>query len=157
MLQDALLGSFETMHTESSMRAVRAVILEQTNTAIADHAAEISVEFAAKQAAAKILMVAEWRATRELEEKAACDAGYPVWQAYWQRRREEAEAATSAKRATTARKETTSQPSQPRVFINIGDDGPSTSGDAGRWSPATLARAALFLSKRRVTTSQPPL
>jgi hypothetical protein len=90
------------------------------------------VEFAAKEAAAKRLMAAERRAARDLEEKAACDAGYPAWQAYWRRRREKAEVATVAKRAAamSARKETTSQSSQPRVFIDLGDDDPSTSGGA---------------------------
>jgi hypothetical protein len=41
------------------MRAVRAITLEQMNVAIASHAAEISVEFAAKEAAAKKLMAAK--------------------------------------------------------------------------------------------------
>jgi hypothetical protein len=78
-------------------------------------------------------MVAERRATRDLEEKAACDTGYPAWQAYWRRCREEAEAVMAAKRAAaaSARKETTSQPSQPQVFIDLSDDNPSTSGGAG--------------------------
>jgi hypothetical protein len=76
-LQAALLGSFEAAHRESSTRAVHAITLEQTNAAIADHAAEISVEFAANEAAAKRLIAAERRATREPEEKVACDAGYP--------------------------------------------------------------------------------
>jgi hypothetical protein len=31
----------------------------------------------------------------------------------------------------SAMKETTSQPSQPRVFIDLGDDGPLTSDGAG--------------------------
>jgi hypothetical protein len=80
-----------------------------------------------------MLIAAEWRAARELEEKAACDTGYPAWQAYWLRHREEAKAATTAKRvaAVSAKKETTSQPSQPHVFIDLGDNGPSTSGGAG--------------------------
>jgi hypothetical protein len=129
-LQAALLGSFETMHRETSTRTVRAITLEQTNTAIASRAAEISVEFAAKKVAAKKLMAAERRATRKLKEKAACAASYPAWQAYWRRRREEAEEAMVAKSAATAsaRKETASQPFQPRVFIDLSDDGPSTSG-----------------------------
>jgi hypothetical protein len=40
---------------------------------------------------------------------------------------------TAAKRAAVAlaRKETTSQPSQPWVFIDLGDDGTSTSGGTG--------------------------
>jgi hypothetical protein len=132
-LQDALLGSFETAHRETSMRAVHAITLEQTNAAIASRATEISVEFAAKEAAAKKLMAAERRAARKLKEKAACAAGYPAWQACWRRRREEAEAAMAAKRATMAstRKQTASQPSQPRVFINLSGDSPSTSGGAG--------------------------
>jgi hypothetical protein len=78
-LQAALLGSFETVHREPSTRAVRVVTLEQTNAAIANRAAEISVEFAAKEAAAKMLIAAERRAARELEEKAVCDTGYPAW------------------------------------------------------------------------------
>jgi hypothetical protein len=77
-LQAALLGSFEMAHKEASMRAVRAITLEQTNVAIASRTTKISVEFVAKEAAAKKLMVAERRAARELEEKAACDAGYPA-------------------------------------------------------------------------------
>jgi hypothetical protein len=58
-LQAALLGSFETSHKESSMKAVRTSTLEQTSAAIADRAAEILVEFAAKEAATKRLIVAE--------------------------------------------------------------------------------------------------
>jgi hypothetical protein len=50
---------------------VRAITLEQTNAAITSRAAEISVEFAAKEAATKKLMAAERRAAREHEEKAA--------------------------------------------------------------------------------------
>jgi hypothetical protein len=42
-------------------------------------------------------MAAERRAARELEEKAACDAGYSAWQVYWQRCREEAKASKAAK------------------------------------------------------------
>jgi hypothetical protein len=62
----------------------------------------------------------------------ACDAGYSAWQAYWRQRKKEAEAAIATKRAATAstRKETASQPSQSRVFIDLSDDGPSTSGGA---------------------------
>jgi hypothetical protein len=129
-LQATLLGTFETAHREASTRAVHAITLEQKNTAIANRVAELSVEFAAKEAAAKKLMAAERRAARELEEKVACDAGYPAWQAYWRRCREEAEAAAVAKRTATAvaRKEATSQPSEPRVFVDLSDDGPSTSG-----------------------------
>jgi hypothetical protein len=91
------------------------------------------VEFAAKEAATKKLMAAERRAARELEEKATCDTDYPTWQAYWRQRREEAKVAMAAKRAAmaSARKETASQPSQPRVFIDLSDDGPSTSGGGG--------------------------
>jgi hypothetical protein len=131
--QAALLGFFETVHRESSTRVVRAVVLEQTNVTIADHFTEISVEFAAKEAAAKRLMAAEQCTARELEEKAVCDAGYPAWQAYWPRRREHTEAARAAKWAVvaSARKETTSQPSQPWVFIDLGDDAPSTCGGVG--------------------------
>jgi hypothetical protein len=79
LLQANLLSSFETAHRESSTRTVHAVILEQTNTAIANHAAKISVEFTDKEAAAKRLMAAERRAAREIEEKAACNADYPAW------------------------------------------------------------------------------
>jgi hypothetical protein len=82
-LQAALLGSFETANRESSTRVVRTVVLEQTNAAIANRAAKISVEFATKEAAAKRLMVTKRQYARELEEKATCDAGYPTWQAYW--------------------------------------------------------------------------
>jgi hypothetical protein len=62
-----------------------------------------------------------------------CDAIYPAWQAYWRQRREEPKAVMMAKRAAVAlaRKEATNQPSQPQVFIDLGDDGPSTSGGAG--------------------------
>jgi hypothetical protein len=77
-LQAVLLGSFMMVHRETSTRVVRAITLEHTNAAIASHAAEISVEFTAKEAAAKKLMAAEWRAARELEEKGACTAGYPA-------------------------------------------------------------------------------
>jgi hypothetical protein len=51
----------------------------------------------------------------------------------YQWRREEAEAATMAKRvaAVSARKEMTSEPSQLHVFIDLGDDSPSTNGGAG--------------------------
>jgi hypothetical protein len=71
------------------------------------------VEFAEKKAAPKKLMAAERRATGDLEEKAAYNAGYPAWQAYWQRHREEAKAATAAKRvaAEAARREAAIQPS----------------------------------------------
>jgi hypothetical protein len=89
-MQAALLSSFEMVHRETSTRVVHAITLKQTNAAIASRAIKILVEFAAKEAAAKKLMAAERRAARELEEKAACDAGYPAWQAYWQWRREEA-------------------------------------------------------------------
>jgi hypothetical protein len=58
-LQAALLGSFEMVHRETSMRALHAITLKQTNASIASHAAQISVEFAAKEAAAKKLMAAE--------------------------------------------------------------------------------------------------
>jgi hypothetical protein len=131
-LQAVLLGSFEMAHMEASTRAVHTITLEQTNAAIASRVAKISVEFAAKEAAAKKLMAAERQAARELEEKAACDAGYPAWQAYWRWHREEAKAAAATKRATTAatRKEAMNQPSQPRVFVDLSDDDPSTNGSA---------------------------
>jgi hypothetical protein len=132
-LQASLLGSFEMVHRETSTREVRAITLELTNAAIASCAAEISVEFAAKEAAAKNLMAVERRATRELEEKAACTAGYPSWQAYWRQRREEAEATMEAKRPAmvSARKEMASQPSKQRLFIDLSNDDPSTSGGPG--------------------------
>jgi hypothetical protein len=81
-LQAVLLGSFETGNSESSTRAVRTITLKQMNDAIASRAAKISMEFTAKEAAAKKLMVAERGATRELEQKAVCDSGYPTWKAY---------------------------------------------------------------------------
>jgi hypothetical protein len=37
------------------------------------------VEFATKEVATKKLMAVKRRAARELEEKAACDVGYPAW------------------------------------------------------------------------------
>jgi hypothetical protein len=53
-LQAALLGSVESAHTESATtRLVRIIVLEQTNPDIANHVAEISVEFAEKEADAK--------------------------------------------------------------------------------------------------------
>jgi hypothetical protein len=58
-LQAILLGSFKTAHRESSMRALRAITLEQTKAAITDCAAEISMEFTAKEAATKKLIEAE--------------------------------------------------------------------------------------------------
>jgi hypothetical protein len=58
-LQASLLGSFEMAHRETATRKVRAITLELTNAAIASCAAEISVEFAAKEEAAKNLMAAE--------------------------------------------------------------------------------------------------
>jgi hypothetical protein len=68
-------------------------------------------------------MAAERRASRDLEEKAAWNEGYPAWQAYCRQCREEAKAAS-------AKKEAMSQPSQPRVVIDPGD-GALTSGGAG--------------------------
>jgi hypothetical protein len=58
-LQATLLGSFEMVHRETSMRAVHAITLKQTNASITSHAAQISVEFAAKEAATKKLLVVE--------------------------------------------------------------------------------------------------
>jgi hypothetical protein len=58
-LQALLLGSFKTAHRESSTRAVRAITLDQTNTAITRRVAEISVEFTAKESATKRQMAAE--------------------------------------------------------------------------------------------------
>jgi hypothetical protein len=78
LLQATLERSFETAYRETSTKALRAITLEQTNAAIASRAAEISMEFAAKEAATKKLMAAEWRAARELEEKVACAASYPT-------------------------------------------------------------------------------
>jgi hypothetical protein len=57
-LQGALVGSFESAHRESTTRA-----------AIANRVADILVEFAAKEAAAKKIMVAERRAARELKRR----------------------------------------------------------------------------------------
>jgi hypothetical protein len=56
LLQEALLSSFETAHRESSTRAVCTVVLEQTNVAIVNRVTKISVEFAAKETAAKRLV-----------------------------------------------------------------------------------------------------
>jgi hypothetical protein len=56
--QAALVGSFESAHRESTTRA-----------AIINHVADISVEFATKEAAAKKIMVAERRAARELKRR----------------------------------------------------------------------------------------
>jgi hypothetical protein len=74
-----LLSCFETAHRESSTRAVRGVILELMNAAIANRTAKISMEFASKEAAAKRLIAAKRRAARDLEEKAVCDTSYPTW------------------------------------------------------------------------------
>jgi uncharacterized membrane protein len=74
-----LLGCFKMAHRESSTRAVCAVVLELMNAAIANRTAEISVEFASKEAAAKRLIAAKRRAARDLEEKAVCDTSYPAW------------------------------------------------------------------------------
>jgi hypothetical protein len=65
-------------HRESTRREVREVVLEKTNAAIANRVAEISVEFAAKETAAKKLMATELQAAKELEDKAAYNAGYPA-------------------------------------------------------------------------------
>jgi hypothetical protein len=59
-LQASLLGSFETAHREASTREVHAITLEQTNATITSRVGEISVEFAAKEVAAKKLMAAKW-------------------------------------------------------------------------------------------------
>jgi hypothetical protein len=77
-LQAALLSSFASAHMESSMRAMRAVVLERMNAAIANRVAKISVDFATKEAAARRLMAVERRVSRELEEKVVCDSGYPA-------------------------------------------------------------------------------
>jgi hypothetical protein len=47
-LQAALLGSFESVHRESTTRVVHVVVLEHMNAAIANRVAEISVEFIKK-------------------------------------------------------------------------------------------------------------
>jgi hypothetical protein len=78
LLQVALVGSFELVHREWTRRAVRAIILEHTNPAVANRVADISMEFVAKEAVTKKLMAAEWRAAREIEEKAAYNVGYPA-------------------------------------------------------------------------------
>jgi hypothetical protein len=59
-----------------------------------------------------------------------------------------AEAATTVKRAAVvlARKETTNQPSQPRVFIDLGDDDPPASGGAGHQRPRSRPLVAADLS-----------
>jgi hypothetical protein len=64
---------------DDSTRAVHTITLKQTNAVIASRVAKISVEFAAKEAAAKKLMAAERQAAREIKEKASCDASYPTW------------------------------------------------------------------------------
>jgi hypothetical protein len=61
-------------HREASARVVHAITLDQTNTAIASRIAKVSVEFVAKEAAAKKQMAVKRRAARELEEKVMCDA-----------------------------------------------------------------------------------
>jgi hypothetical protein len=70
-LQATLLDSVESAHRESTTWAVCAIVLEQTNVAITNRVAKISVEFAKKDAAGKKLMAAEQWATRELKEKSA--------------------------------------------------------------------------------------
>jgi hypothetical protein len=82
LLQAALVGSFESVHRESTTRAMHAVVLAKTNAAITKLIADISMEFATKEAAAKMFMMAERRAVRELKEKMVCNASYPTWQAY---------------------------------------------------------------------------
>jgi hypothetical protein len=82
LLHAALIGSFESVHRESTTRAMHAVVLDNTNAAIAKLIADISVEFATKVAATKKFMMVERRAIRELEEKMVCNASYPTWQAY---------------------------------------------------------------------------
>jgi hypothetical protein len=112
------------------------------------------VEFAAKDAAAKKLMAAKQRAARELEEKVACDAGYPVRQAYWRRRIEEAEAAAAAKRAATTAAWKEGQTSLPNhgSSLTLATKAPRLAAaqtirgqEAGHWSPSTLARWRCFL------------
>jgi hypothetical protein len=70
--------TFKIAHREASTRAVHAITLEQTNAAIASRVVKISVEFTAKEVVTKKLMAAERRAAMELEEKAACNVGYPA-------------------------------------------------------------------------------
>jgi hypothetical protein len=157
-LQAALLGSFETAHRESSIRAVRAVILEPTNATIANRVAKISVEFAAKEAAAKRLMAAEQRAARELEEKATCDDGYPAWQEVerrpkrrWRRRGLRRRRLGRRRRASLPSRgsSSTSATMTPRLAAVHA----IRSQEAGCWSPLTLARAALFLPKKARTST----
>jgi hypothetical protein len=59
LLQDALLGSFESAHMDSTTRVVLPVVLEHMNAAIAKRGAEITVEFAEKEVADKRLMAAK--------------------------------------------------------------------------------------------------
>jgi hypothetical protein len=49
-----------------------------TRTRPANRVADISTEFIVKEAAAKKLMATEWRAAREIEEKAVYNVGYPA-------------------------------------------------------------------------------
>jgi hypothetical protein len=63
-LQAALIGSFESAHRESTMRVMRIIVLKQTNVAIANCVATISVDFATKEASAKRPMAVEWRVIR---------------------------------------------------------------------------------------------
>jgi hypothetical protein len=114
------------------------------------------VEFAAKEVAAKRFMAKERRSARELEEKAAYNTGYPALQAYWRQHREEAEAATTTKRAAGRRL-------GKRRRANLPNRGSSSisamahrlaavqairAQQAGRWSPSLLARVVLFLPKK---------
>lgn len=82
---------------------------------------EISIEFAKKEAVDKRLMAVERLAIRVLEEKAVYNAGYPAWQAYWHKRREEVEVATVAKWDTEAMARTIA-PNHLWVFIDLDND-----------------------------------
>jgi hypothetical protein len=72
-----------------------------------------------------------------------------TWHAYWRWRREEAEEATATKRAAmaSARKEAMSQPSQSCVFIDLGYDGPLTSGGDEGMTPRSSILAYLVPTK----------
>jgi hypothetical protein len=87
---------------EQNTRMVHVVVFEQTNVAIIDHVAKISVELAKKKVVDEKLMAFKWWVLRELEEKVATDAGYAGWQAYWRQRREKPKVTTAARKAVKA-------------------------------------------------------
>jgi hypothetical protein len=76
-----ILDSFESVHKESNTRCASSS--SSRRTAIANRIATFSMEFAKEEAVGKTLIVAQLWDVRELEVKAAADAGYPAWQAYW--------------------------------------------------------------------------